>query len=232
MKRAGVACFWLERTERVEVALRRFVYASDAKCPGPYGYHNASVVIYPDVPAAEWLTQRDDGIVENLRPLSEILPDSRWPTKCEGCDYEFTPEDKYQVGVNPLYAGATNGRLYTMRNAPVGAMYDADWLNGLEMFTGPDGIALTVRTPGGDWTVDGEASNCTRTQFGPKVIEGQRHEKVWLGRTHYCWIRHGDPRKPATLHVDKNGNTCSAGAGSIAIGNYHGFLHHGQLTNA
>jgi hypothetical protein len=33
--------------------------------------------------------------------------------------------------------------------------------------------------------------------------------------------------KTGRLHVDKNGNTCAAGAGSIITGKWHGFLHNG-----
>lgn len=48
-------------------------------------------------------------------------------------------------------------------------------------------------------------------------------------KNHKCWVRHGRP-EDGTLHVDKNGHTCAAGAGSIVAGNYHGFLHNGHLT--
>jgi hypothetical protein len=133
-------------------------------------------------------------------------------------------------GETKLYRRSDTGELVTLGDAPVGAMWDAHWMAHGDVRTGPDGITLAIRTPGGDWLVDSEASNCTRTQWGPKEIDGKMYDKVWLGRTHYCWVRHGDPRQPETLHVDKNGNTCSAGAGSIQCGKYHGFLHHGELT--
>jgi hypothetical protein len=75
-----------------------------------------------------------------------------------------------------------------------------------------DGQHLHVLTPGGTWDVDQRCSNC-----------GLPNE-----RTHRCWVRHG---VPPNVHVDKSGNTCSAGAGSIVCGNYHGFLHNGYLTD-
>ena len=78
---------------------------------------------------------------------------------------------------------------------------------------GPDGICLIVKCPNGrDWYVDSEASNCTRK-----------------GEPHQCWCRHGDPRE-CRVTVDKNGDTCAAGAGSIQAGDYHGFLQAGILT--
>jgi hypothetical protein len=90
------------------------------------------------------------------------------------------------------------------------ARYQCAWSNC-------DGRHLYVITPGDDgahpWDVDGRASNC-----------GSPDDK-----THRCWVRHGDPTKPETLHVDKAGHTCSAGAGSIGVPGYHGFLHGGRL---
>jgi len=69
------------------------------------------------------------------------------------------------------------------------------------------------RADTGEWPLDHRASNCTRPD-----------DKV-----HRCWVRHGRP-EDGTLHVDKNGDTCAAGAGSIIMhGGWHGFLHHGEL---
>lgn len=61
------------------------------------------------------------------------------------------------------------------------------------------------------WDIDSRASNC-----------GSPQDFI-----HRCWIRHGEP---PNIHVDKDGLTCSAGAGSILSGDYHGFLHHGNFT--
>lgn len=64
------------------------------------------------------------------------------------------------------------------------------------------------------WDIDARASNCTRP-----------------GEPHRCWVRHFNPvTETAIFHVDKEGDTCSAGAGSIQDGVYHGFLHHGQFV--
>jgi len=61
------------------------------------------------------------------------------------------------------------------------------------------------------WDIDGRASNCTLKD----------------DKAHRCWVRHGEP---PTITVDKNGLTCSAGAGSIQADDYHGFLQNGSLT--
>lgn len=110
----------------------------------------------------------------------------------------------------PGHVKDADGNVMRIAHVPVGAMWDAHWMG--DEYKGPDGIHLCVRTPGGDWLVDGSSSNCTRP--------GEEHE---------CWVRHGDPRT-GDVHVDKNGNTCAAGAGSIVKGNYHGFLHNGYLV--
>jgi hypothetical protein len=237
----GIKVFWLEPTELERVWLRRYrsnsVYTPEGErierpgCPLPQGYHDNSVLIVDAQPH----TGHGIASPEQLEHMgvydAPSNDDPRWPLHCE-CGYEFGDDDKRQVFRGRLYSGALDGKLYTLSDAPIGAMWDASWHRSDghgEPWTGPDGISLVVKTPGGDWTVDSEASNCTRTQWGPKEIDGVTHEKVWLGRTHYCWIRHGDPRT-GNVHVDKNGDTCAAGAGSILSGNYHGFLHNGELV--
>lgn len=103
---------------------------------------------------------------------------------------------------------------FTLRDAPVGAIWRASWYEDAEWpeLVGVDGRSYVVKTPGGDWLIDSVASNCTR-----------KDDKI-----HKCWCRHGEA---PNFHVDKVGNTCAAGAGSILIGNYHGFLHNGYLTD-
>lgn len=104
----------------------------------------------------------------------------------------------------------------------IGAMWFADWYPLAKV--APGEVArfggdwdnqydppLHVSTPGGDWNIDSRASNCTLKN----------------DRLHRCWIRHG---APPNITVDKAGRTCSAGAGSIQAGTYHGFLRNGQLT--
>jgi hypothetical protein len=96
-----------------------------------------------------------------------------------------------------------------MSAMPVGAMYYADWMQR----KGPDGHRLFVLTPGGLWSPDGRASNCTRPE----------------DNEHHCWVRHGTP---PNITVDKNGDTCGCGC-SIGQGpgysDYHGFLRNGVL---
>jgi len=196
----GVRTFWAEPTGRTIRRLRRYVLSSQEKCPGPCGYHTASVPL--DVVEGEDQTSGD------LWPHD----DSRWPTACEGCGRAFTDEDAWQLDCNHEYRNVVSRETFSLRDAPPGAMWDASWMG--DGWRGSDGICLIVMLPNGlQWTVDGRATNCTLPD----------------DRVHKCWIRHGDPRTEA-ITVDKNGVTCAAGAGSIQAGDYHGFLTAGVFN--
>lgn len=80
--------------------------------------------------------------------------------------------------------------------APVGAMWDLDYLhgchepNGLVYDRNPDGMVLCVRTPGGDWLIDGpsdtggswsrtgEVPNITVT---PSILQRGKYHGELLG---------------------------------------------------
>jgi len=201
--------YWLEPTEFIEIGLRRYTVGQGGfDCA--HGHHQALVIIgkataaFDEANGRRYLRQRDDGLATS---------DPRWPTKCEGCDYVFEPEDKWQHWSDLLYRRTDTGEEMTLRNAPPGACWDAWWMPSNWRDRSPDGIYLMVRLPNRhDWAVDSEASNCTR--------KGEKHQ---------CWVRHGDPRE-CRVTVDKDGDTCAAGAGSILAGDYHGFLQNGILT--
>lgn len=195
--------YWLDPTDRVQLSLRRYARRTD-----PGHYHDASV----------WFEEcralyGDDGYRSGSTCDDDVPPhgDPRWPLVCDAGDgYEFTPDDEWQVFAEQMMRRA-DGTLVSVRDAEPGACWDAWWLHG--MWPRADGIALMVKCPNGqDWTVDSEASNCTRP-----------------GEPHECWVRHGDPRE-CRVTVDKDGDTCAAGAGSILAGDYHGFLRDGVLT--
>lgn len=137
--------------------------------------------------------------------------DSRWPKACGECGAVFDEEDPRQVFSEEIYVDA-QGKEYALADNVPGMMYDARWLHDVKGFLGPDGRSLHVVCPDGHaWCIDSRAKNCTM----PK------------DENHKCWIRHGDPPK---ITVDKQGVTCSAGAGSIDTGAYHGFLRDGKFT--
>lgn len=198
--------YWLEPNGLVEVGLRRYVSEHGGGWTCAEGWHDA-LVITDTAPAV----LDDDGFLRGPRPETDHS-DPRWPTHCQrGCGYAFTEDDRWQDWTERQYVRTDTGEATTLRKAAPGSMWDAFWLPA--DFHGPDGIALMVKCPNGhDWAVDSQASNCTRK-----------------GEKHHCWVRHGDPRE-CKVTVDKNGDTCAAGAGSILAGDYHGFLQAGVLT--
>lgn len=136
-----------------------------------------------------------------------------WPETCPVClkamDYE--EESSRSTSTGRRWVRKDTGEEHdNLREFGPGAMWDADWMP--DSMKGPDGRCLCVILPNGrEWNIDSRAANCTR-----------RDDDV-----HQCWVRHGEP---PNLTVDKNGDTCAAGAGSIMAGDYHGFLQAGVLT--
>lgn len=213
---SGVQTFWLEPTEQVAVGLRRYT-VGEGGFDCAHGHHRALVytgrepAIYDD----------RDGRRVRLNGLTDVpRDDPAWPTKCEDCAYEFTAEDHWQRWTELLWERTDTGELRVLHqnaqapgapSAEPGASWDAWWM---PFQRNPDGIYLMVRLPDGhDWTVDSRASNCTLPHDGE----------------HRCWVRHGDPRE-CKVTVDKDGLSCSAGAGSIASPKWHGFLRNGVLV--
>lgn len=199
----GIQCCFLEEVGRTRRSLRRYVSSANAHrhaCPGPMGYHDSMTLL--DVVEGNAATR--DHLVDDVIPRDHPL----WPKACQ-CGYAFADGDEWQVFTESLWCRTDTGQVMTLREAPPGAMWWADW-NTWDV--GPDGRCLMVRCPDGhDWTVDAEASNCTR--------KGDR--------SHKCWCRHGEP---PLVTVDKNGDTCGAGAGSILTPKWHGFLRGGVLV--
>lgn len=137
----------------------------------------------------------------------EDYPDKAWPTKCDHCGASVPKDATRQIFHRRLYNTASGkpepGDLYFLKYHKPGE--HCHWSNC-------DGNHLMAILPNGyEWDIDGRASNCTKKD----------------DKTHRCWCRHGEP---PIITVDKNGDTCSAGAGSILSGNYHGFLRNGEFT--
>lgn len=205
----AVKCFFLEPTNRFARSLRRYSRGDNNICPVNC-YHNASIPIESGV----------DGIDEHAKSDSWSHDDSRWPKQCS-CGYVFTEQDVWQLFTATIYKRVDTGEEYTLRDAPDGAMWYADWiLHGRlpddpnRCYMGPDGHSLVVKVVGGhDWMVDGRASNCTMPDDD----------------VHKCWCRYGDPRT-GNITVDKSCNTCNAGGGSILTDKWHGFLRDGMFV--
>ena len=198
-----IKVFYIERTDRAKFWLRRFAKGPCTATPGQYSYHNAMTLI-GEGPDKKVIGDKHDH------------NDPRWPTTC-ACGYIFNEKDDWQLFHRTIYKRTDTGEEMTREEAPVGACYNAHWAAEDKedgFMIGPDGLCLVVKTPGGDWYIDSRAGNCAMPN----------------DNNHKCWVRHGNVLD-GTLHVDKQGITCAAGAGSIAIGSYHGFLHAGFLTD-
>ena len=166
-----IQCFMIEPTSRTIRTLRRFTL-DESKCSGTYSYHNGQTPFgegkcHEDTTDSGYKVWRWDDEVED--PAHD---DSRWPVKCDQCEYLFKPEDSWQVFREVIYVNKDTGQEMTLRNCPPGAMWDADWYPE----KGPDGKALCVALPprGGDdsWHIDGYAKGggkWSRTGTAPNI---------------------------------------------------------------
>lgn len=193
-----VKCFYIKPNGKASRWLRRYKTVDGSPCPLTGGYHNAQVPIEDSLDAEN----------KSDEPAIREMYADQWPKQCD-CGYQFAEEDTKQIFSRNQYED-DKGNVMTLDSAPAGAMWDATWFHGHKSYTGPDGMSLVVKTPGGEWMVDGRASNCTK----PDDDE------------HKCWVRKG---VPPNITVSKDGNTCAAGAGSILIHGYHAMLQEGEL---
>lgn len=152
-----------------------------------------------------------DGDLTNDWIDPNSYPQENFPTHCS-CGYEFTKDNTWQIFTIGQYISKDRpGELFSIRTPPAGAIWRATWYEDIKSMCGIDGKSYIVETPAGPWHIDGTASNCDL----PDV-------------DHKCWCRHGEA---PNFTIDKNGVTCSAGAGSILIRGYHGFLRDGYLID-
>lgn len=132
---------------------------------------------------------------------------------------------KTEWGATPIMRNLETGEELPGDKLPYGACFDCnvnpETLEKTDYYpVGYDGksivcitpIDAAAKKPGSWWMIDSMASNCT----------------MKLDKKHRCWVRHGSVGE--SLHVDKNGLTCAAGAGSIQHREWHGFLHNNKLS--
>jgi len=149
---SGVQCFLVRKTDLVEVALRRFSFAKDVP-EGGCEHESGFKVILERAQATEWLVPLDDGVIESSRNLAP--EDERWPLMCPKCGKEFPPDSTRQVWVKPVYEGAPDGVLRSLRNLLPGSMYDSLWETRYDGWHHADGHAWTVVLPDGvHWNID------------------------------------------------------------------------------
>lgn len=221
---SDIRCFMVEPAPRQRRMLRVDTQRpcdqprySGAKCSARIDYDVVDEPYAPDADGVDRPSPEADAGDRAMRTDSSVP----WPDRCETCghvfdemgDSVFRVVDRWRFWRN-VETGEEYGRL-TPSEVPAGAMWRSKWLRSF-CASQDDGDPLSVMTPGGQWEVDGQSSNCTQQE--------DRHQDH-----HHCWVRHGTP---PTITVDKNGATCAAGAGSIQCGHYHGFLRNGHLTDA
>jgi hypothetical protein len=185
----SIRCFLIQPTKSYRVTLRR--YSKDTKCPSNNWCHNADTFI---------------GIEDHEAPPSngDSHPhdDLRWPSKCDLCDYVFVEDDLWQANFGLVFK-TDDGREFTLTSpdqatndkgvmAPPGAMWECSWMPG----TGPDGKSYCVRTPGGDWHIDGDYRQGKWSRTGappnltvtPSILIGQKADGGWQ---YHGWLRDG-----------------------------------------
>ena len=202
-----IKCFMLEEIGKIKRYLRHShaFHANNVVCTAPYRYMNGMTFLdIIDHPVKTYI---------GVQNVDVPFDDPRWVKKCD-CGHVFTMDDVSVIHVESLYKRSDTGEITTLRDAPVGAMWDQWWMHEFKRFCGLDGLSFVVKCPpdGREWCIDSVANNCTKpTDF-----------------VHKCWVRHG---VPPNLTVDKDGETCAAGAGSILLPKWHGFLRNGYLVS-
>jgi hypothetical protein len=206
-------------------------------CPGAsdqqWPYHNA-MVYYGMEDSAYRIDEDGRKIHKLLKTPKPPKSDRMWPVQCELCNYQFHDDDHWQLFSDSLYVRADTGEEIPFRDAPVGAVWEVYWMSHYDKYVGADGKAWSVKTPGGEWHIDGIASNCDikcKHCNMPRFDHQDRSPNCTFEQAHphKCWVRHGEA---PDFTVDKDGITCGAGAGSILVGGYHGFFRNGYLVPA
>lgn len=167
-----------------------------------------------DCPNSKW-GHRASRVVDQVPSVDATFEgfDPEPPEACE-CGHVFTGESRVSKSAARMLI-LEDGSIVSPKDAPPGTMWDADYMP--DGWKGPDGRALIVVLPTGPgmlhhWHIDGSASNCDQPD-----------------REHHCWVRTGEPPN-ITVGKGAPGESCTAGAGSIGVPGYHGFLRNGAFT--
>jgi len=206
-----IRCFLVEPTGE---GYESSIVIEAGGCIGGFEYHRSERI------------QRRFQLLENGEyPQDWVKTSERTSTPyCTRCgEHDFSPEALKSVSGSKgrVWQRVDTGeRCDNLNDFGPGAMWYSTWY--IDEKTGHFHLGhkggwsveppLSVRTPGGDWLIDGRASNCTMPE----------------DNEHRCWPRQGTAPR---ITVSKSfGNTCSAGGGSIISGDYHGFLRDGYLV--
>lgn len=179
---------------------------------GKAGYHDARIFL------------KDSDKLEDWDFAGKVADYSRsqFPQKCDHCGaptpFDTPPHTWNSDGIH-LTLQVFCKQVYNTASGDQepGDLFFADWYHPEETDSclywdnckGPH--LMCVLPNGHHWDIDSRASNCDMKN----------------DRLHRCWVRTGEP---PNVDVGKGGLTCGAGAGSIAVPGWHGFLRNGVLT--
>lgn len=147
----GWKCFMVEPSEFCRRSLRRYWKAPDESSYAHY--HDVSVVIDEQFKAPG---HSGYGLTRE-----GYETDPRWPAQC-ACGYAFTENDHWQVNEDQLYAGTPDGKLYTCRELPPGAIWRVTWWENIPQnkYADPAAKVWALMLPGGaEWLIYGPASD-------------------------------------------------------------------------
>lgn len=167
--------------------------------------------------------------LDAVPPLGQFDSPPLWGDRCARCGEPVPPDqflNEQHVGGRPIYQVFPKRRYDTPSGElEPGCLWWAGWYHGREDGDGhrlscwiwddcadPRGHLMGMTPNGREWDIDGRAQNCGSPD----------------DRRHRCWVRSGEP--PAVDVGKSGGPTCSAGAGSIAVPGWHGFLRAGVWT--
>lgn len=183
-------CLLLTKTDRGKTKLRRYTFVDDSACPHNKAWGHQAITPMPDVD----LKYNEKGYITNSIDFNLVSPNLVWPEKCS-CGYVFKETDGKTYDVDQLFLIQDgNGRLTTLREAPIGSMWDAHWMHDWDLYC-RDGISLHVKLPGGsDWCIDGpsqqtpKSKGWSRTGTAPNITASPsiHHPGVYHG-----WLANG-----------------------------------------
>jgi len=195
-------CYWLDHTSTVRHSL--LVVAMLTDCPAHPGRPcraKKDIGTYATTVDADGFPDW----VESAQPESHSL---EWPKECDRCHSKFTGE-AMQSTMQELVYRTADGKDMTLSEAPVGAMWNER--AGKKTVT-EDGLCIVVKTPGGNWCID-----------GPSWENG-------VMKAEHAWTRTG---RPPNITANPSIHILTSGLdGSDRRTVYHGWLRDGVLIDA
>lgn len=207
-----VRCFMLTPTDQVAVSLRRFASPRDGapRCGRQAPRYPGAEVLTYEAHDVEIEIERRAGTLERSidgdhTQRTIAVDDPRWPTRC-ACGFEFTAEHMKQESHTRLHRRSDTGELVTRGDAPAGAMYLSETFGDVgEYNRHRAGESLVVKTPAGEWMLDGPASNgpgWNRTGELPDIVVTP---SIGIGHPQrlHGWLGGPDGKSPGWLVIDK-----------------------------